>query len=93
MVIVFLFLVLLLMLKVRFSNKVLQFLGEISLELYLIHNLFLMGLRNPEMINIRGTFSYVIAVLVCSLVLAFLLHKLDQLIIHGLSGKKNRICK
>ena len=88
MVIVFMFIVLLLMLKIRFSNGVLKFLGEISLELYLIHNLFLMGFRTPGKIMIQGTFSYVIAVLVCSLVLAFLLHQMDQLIIRLLSGKK-----
>lgn len=28
--------------KIKFSNKILDFLGEISLELYLIHNLFLL---------------------------------------------------
>ena len=78
MVIVFMFIVLLLMLKIRFSNGVLKFLGEISLELYLIHNLFLIAFRTPGRIMIRGTFSYVIAVLLCSLVLAFLLHQLDQ---------------
>lgn len=83
MVICFAALILLIGQKVKCSNAALKFLGEISLELYLIHNLFLRGFA-----KISGQGVYFTAVLVCSIVFAALLHKFDQMIICKLQGKK-----
>ena len=45
---------LLIMMKVKFGNRVLKFLGGISLELYLIHNLFLSGIHNGPIMTINS---------------------------------------
>lgn len=64
------------LLKCRFENPVLSFLGKVSLELYLIHNLLI---QNCDWIV--GTGLYVIVVLIGSLILAGLLHALDTRIL------------
>ncbi len=65
----------LLMQKIKFSNKVLQFLGEISLELYLIHNLFILYLP------IKNRVFFIFAVYIAGIALAALLHIVDKKII------------
>ena len=67
----FVCLLLLISLKCRFENRVLDFLGKISLELYLIHNLFIMHLG-----MISGVGLFVVCVLVCSILAASLLHEI-----------------
>jgi len=67
----FVFLLILISLKCRFENRVLDFLGKISLELYLIHNLFIMHF---DMLS--GIGIYVVSVLVCSILTASLLHEI-----------------
>lgn len=88
MIIFFELSVLLIMLKIRFDNPILRFLGKISLELYLIHNIFILYFRNENAIMITNPFLYILAVLFSSIVLAYLLHFIDQKLI-GLVGKQS----
>ena len=64
------------LLKCRFDNPALTFLGKISPELYLIHNLFI---QNCD--GITGTGLYVVVILACSLIAAAILHRLDTRIL------------
>lgn len=69
MIISFVLLVLLLGLKVKVSNKVLHFLGIISLDLYITHRLCIWvfdWIRSPAM--------YMLTILICSLVLGSIFH-------------------
>ncbi|MGN0346712.1 MAG: acyltransferase family protein [Lachnospiraceae bacterium] len=72
MVISFVWLVLMLGMKVQIGNRVLTWLGNISLELYLIHNLFLKYFS-----GISGVGIYCFFVLAASLLAATLLHMVD----------------
>ncbi len=62
--------------KVRFSNKALAFIGKISLELYLIHNVFI---HNGK--GIRGTGVYVLFIVVGTIILAGIVHAVDTFVI------------
>lgn len=75
--------VVILLQKIKYSNRILDFLGKIALELYLIHNLFLlyMPLQN------RGI--YILACYAASILLAVILHFADQKLI-SLIRKKNQ---
>lgn len=88
MIVFFVFSALLVMLKVHFDNPILRFLGNISLELYLIHNIFILNFRNENVVVLENPFLYVLSVLVCSIILAYLLHFIDQKLI-GLVGKRS----
>ena len=68
--------------KIRFGNKILDFLGEIALELYLIHNLFLLYMPGGNRV------VYILACYTGSILLAIVLHMLDKKLI-GLVRKKN----
>ena len=76
MVLFFVLLVLLIGMKLRIGNRFLKFLGEISLELYLIHNLF-MGLYS----SFKGTGTYFTLVITSSIIAAAIIHRLDTFII------------
>lgn len=54
-------------LKINFSNKLTTFLGEISLEVYLIHVLFIMIFRN-SFLYIKNDFLFAFLVLICSII-------------------------
>lgn len=72
MIISFVLLVLLLGLKVRVSNKVLHFLGTISLDLYITHRLCIWifeWIKSPAM--------YLLTVIICSLVLGSIFHVIN----------------
>lgn len=69
MIISFVLLVLLLGLKVKVSNKVLHFLGVISLDLYITHRLCIWvfdWIKSPAM--------YMLTILICSLILGSVFH-------------------
>ena len=68
--------------KIRFGNKILDFLGEIALELYLIHNLFLLYMPGDNRV------VYILACYTGSILLAIVLHMFDKKLI-GLVRKKN----
>ena len=62
--------------KARFSNKALSYIGKVSLEIYLVHNVFIHYGK-----GIRGTGIYVTYILVGTLILAGIVHALDTFII------------
>lgn len=78
---------LLITMKVQFKNKALTFLGKISLELYIIHNLFLTYLRGAFLIE--NDFLFILSVYVMSISMAVLLHVLDHKLIQIISGENN----
>ncbi len=75
--------------KLQFKNKLLSFLGKIVIELYIIHNLFILNLRNQ--IEIKNDFIYILSVYVLSISLAVLLHAFDQRVIALILGKKSGV--
>ena len=70
-VLIFVFTVIVVMQKIEFGNKILDFLGAIALELYLIHNLFLLYMP------IRNRVGYIIACYAASIALATVIHYVD----------------
>lgn len=58
--------------KIRFGNKILDFLGEIALELYLIHNLFLLYTPGGNRV------IYILACYTASILSAVVLHLIDR---------------
>lgn len=87
-IICFVMFLLLVMMRVRFGNPVLKFLGSISLELYLIHNLFLTGLHNSAMFNVKSPGMYVILTILMSVGLATVISGIDKYLIALIAGKK-----
>ena len=83
MVIVFDLTFVLLTMKVQFKNKVLAFLGVIALEMYLLQNIFITKLTHI----INNDALFFVAVYACTILLAFFVHKLNQLIIRRMSKK------
>lgn len=81
-------LVLLITMKLQFRNRLLDCLGKIALELYLIHNLFIGLFRNPKIVVIKNNTLYVFAVLAASIAAAIILHIADRLLIKAIKGKK-----
>ncbi|MCR5805168.1 MAG: acyltransferase [Clostridia bacterium] len=86
-IICFVFFVLLVMLKVKFGNPVLKFLGSISLELYLIHNLFLMGLKDGTIFRVTSPSMYIILTIVMAIGAATIISGVDKYIIALITGK------
>lgn len=86
-VIFFVITLILIMMKVKFSNPILKFLGSISLELYLIHNLFLAGLHDGTIMKVKSASMYVALTILLSIGLAALLHGLDKYIIDLINKK------
>ena len=71
----FVLFVILLTQKIQFKNKILSFLGEISLELYLVHNVFIMYLP------IKNRFWFILAVYAAGIAAAAVLHAVDKKLI------------
>lgn len=76
----FVLFVILLTQKVQFKNKILSFLGEISLELYLVHNVFIVYLP------VKNRFWYIAAVYAAGIVTAAVLHAIDKKLIGSLGN-------
>lgn len=72
--------VLLVLMKLRLGNPLLQRLGGISLELYLCHYLFITLLRS-ELIFLANDFLYVCAVIFCSVAFAWVYHQINAAIL------------
>lgn len=72
--------------KIEFGNKIMRFLGSIALELYLIHNLFILYLP------IRNRVFFIMGVYAASIVTAWILHFIDQKLI-GFTMKIGRTGK
>ncbi len=79
---------LLIMMRVRFGNPVLKFLGSISLELYLIHNLYLTGLRNGTVFRVSSPGMYCILTILMAIGLATVISGVDKYLIALINGKK-----
>lgn len=82
----FVFLVFMLGLKIKIGNKVLAFMGTITLEFYIIQGLFVelfgysfLDLR-PSLYYIKNVALFVLVVTVCSVPAALLLHQITKLI-------------
>lgn len=71
-VLLFVFTVIIVLQKIEFGNRILDFLGTIALELYLTHNLFLLYMP------IRNRVGYIMACYAASIALATLIHWVDQ---------------
>lgn len=78
---------LLLMLKLKFGNRVLKFLGSISLELYLIHNLFLTGLTDNTIASIPSVAMLIIFTYICSIAMAFVLSGIDKYLVAAINKR------
>ncbi|MBE7069794.1 MAG: acyltransferase [Ruminococcaceae bacterium] len=87
-IICFVLFLLLIMMRVRFGNPVLKFLGSISLELYLIHNLFLKGLHTDAMFNVKSAGMYCILTILLAIGLATVISGVDKYLIALITGKK-----
>lgn len=84
----FVLLLLLIMMKVRIGNPVLKFLGSISLELYLIHNLFLRGLQDGSMFKVKSASMYMILTVLMAIGFAAIISGVDKYLIALITGKK-----
>ena len=84
----FVLFVLLIMMKVRFGNPVRICLGAISLELYLIHNLFLQGLSNGTIFKVRSPSMYILLTILMSIGAATVISGTDKYLIGLLNGKR-----
>lgn len=86
-IILFVFTVILITMKFQFRNVVLDFFGSICIELYLIHNLFILLFSSPSF-NITNNILYVLLVYAGSIPLATLLHFINQKLINLVVKKK-----
>ena len=91
----FVFFVFLVNMKLQIGNKVLKYMGTITLEFYLIHGLFveLFGFSfidvAPSLYYIKNVALYVLVIVVLSLPSAYLLQRLHNVILHiGRETKK-----
>ena len=80
MVIAFVLMILLVTMKIQFKNKILDFLGMISLEIYLLHGLFL-DLFFTGKSAISDPFIYTFAVIGASIILAAVVHYICKFLI------------
>ena len=87
-IICFVCFLLLIMMRVRFGNPVLKFLGSISLELYLIHNLYLTGLHNGTVFRVSSPGMYCILTILMAIGLATVISGVDKYLIALITGKK-----
>lgn len=71
--ITFSIILIMLLMKLKFDNHILNFYGDISLELYLIHNLVIIILGR---FGINNNFIFTILVFILSTILAILLNKI-----------------
>lgn len=86
-IVLFVTAVLLITMKVRFNNKILQIMGRMTLELYLVQYFFLVLLRS-KFIQINNDIIYALLVMLLSALAAFGLHILDKKIISLIGGKQ-----
>lgn len=87
MVIVFVLIVLLVSMKIKFKNKVMDFLGKISLEIYLIHNLFIGMIQVDGIIPLQSPFFFALFVVVAAIASAAIIHFVDQLLLKPFKRK------
>ena len=72
-------LLLLLFLKIHFQNKILQFLGKISLEVILIEKVFMLLLEN---LCLKGRYRlYIVLTVLCTILAAALIHRIKSIVL------------
>ena len=74
--------------KLSFKNKILDYLGALSLEIYLVHRIFLLCLRS-NYIYIENKAIYLGLVYLLSILSSIQLHKIDQGILNIIRRKYN----
>lgn len=79
MVISFVLLIVVVMNKIRFHNKIMAFLGEISLEAILINNVFLHLFS--DVFTKYGIGLYVLSTIICTIIAAIILVKIKKIIL------------
>lgn len=77
---VFVILIILISLKLKIGNKVTEYLGKRSLELYLTQGIFIILLRS-DIIKIENDILYIIYTLTGTIILASIIYLLDKFII------------
>lgn len=83
----FVFFLMLLTMKLRIGNRVLKFMGTMTLEFYLIHGVFieLFGYSfldvRPGIVYIKNVALFIVVVVICSVPAAILLKKVMDLIL------------
>lgn len=80
--------VVLVMMKVKCQNAVTQSLGKVALELYLIHNLYLIMFGYMGIGGITQPGVLALVALVCALVTAYVIHVPIRLLVKLISGNK-----
>jgi len=73
-------------LKIKCLGPIVKFLGTITLELYLIHNLFIDLFKSP-FVYVKSDTLYLYLVILSSVAFAFPLKKLDDYLIKLINGK------
>lgn len=81
--------VLLVSMKIRIQNPILQFLGKISMEIYLIHGLFMRGLRS-ELLRVENDFLWACLIIVGSVLLGWGFNKLCSWAFRPISKNKKQ---
>ncbi len=79
-VIIFVLLLFLISMKIQFGNKILKFLSVAALETYLLQNIFITYLRPFLKVDLL----FYIGVYACTILLAVLVHRVDQWLIRGM---------
>lgn len=76
--------------KVKIENAITLFLGNIYLELYLLQGLFL-SMYKSAFLNIANPFFYGGAVLISTILLAYITHPAFKWIIHCFKNSKKEV--
>ena len=80
--------ILLVMMKVKCQNAVMKSLGKVALELYLIHNLYLIMFGYMGIGGITQPGILTLAVVICALVTAYVIHVPIRRLVRLISGNK-----
>lgn len=83
---------LILFMKLRIGNRILNFLGTISLELYITHGLFVFAFRSG-CVYIKDNVIYCLSVLTGTVLLSYCLHLLFQIILNKVYKNYSREVK
>lgn len=76
----FVLVVIIFSMKIQIGNKILEFLGEISLEIYLVQGLFISVLRN-NIVYVENELLWCIMVIIGTVFLSYVLHILSKFIL------------
>lgn len=86
----FVSLVLMITMKIRLNNSILDFLGRIALEVYLVHRFFIVSL-NSRYVTVPSKILYLALIYVFTIISAVILHKIDGAIVQFIKGNKVKV--